>query len=61
MKNSFMVFSGLDGNFHFYGISDTWAPSKLCLREMLIRSCLEPIQEDDWSVTNQGTISFCGK
>jgi len=59
-ENSFMAFSGLDGNFHFYGISDTWAPSKLCLREMLIRSCLEPIQEDDWSVTNQGTISFCG-
>ena len=59
-ENSYMAFSGLDDNFHFYGISDTWAPSKLCLREMLIRSCLEPIQEDDWSVTNQGKISFCG-
>ncbi len=47
---SYMAFSGLPGNHHFYGISDTWAPTRLCLKEMLIRSFLKPVREEDWQV-----------
>ena len=49
-KNSYMMFSGLPDNIHFYGMSDAWAPTKLCLREMLIRSFLKPIREDEWQI-----------
>jgi tRNA (mo5U34)-methyltransferase len=48
-EKSYMAFSGLPGKFHFYGISDTWAPTRLCLREILIRSQFEPVQEAQWS------------
>lgn len=47
---SYMAFAGLPEKFHFYGISDTWAPTKLCLREILIRSQFEPVMEHLWSV-----------
>lgn len=49
-SSSYMAFSGLPGNHHFYGISDTWAPTRLCLKEMLIRSFLRPVREEDWQV-----------
>lgn len=52
-SKSYMAFSGLPGNHHFYGISDTWAPTRLCLKEMLIRSFLEPVQEEHWQVVKQ--------
>jgi len=54
--HSYMMFSGLPGNHHFYGISDTWAPSKLCLREMLIRSYLRPVDEEHWQYATQGKV-----
>jgi len=47
-ENSYMMFSGLPGNYHFYAHSDTWAPTKLCLKEVLIRSFLRPINENKW-------------
>jgi hypothetical protein len=49
-KKSYMAFSGTQDNQHFYGISDTWAPSKLCLREMLLRSMFKPVMEESWQV-----------
>ena len=49
-SSSYMAFSGLPGNHHFYGISDTWAPTRLCLKEMLIRSFLKPVREEDWQI-----------
>lgn len=58
--NSYMAFSGLEGNFHFYGISDTWAPTTLCLKEMMIRSFLEPVREEDWSVTQRSKLKLLG-
>ena len=60
-ENSYMLFSGLPGNHHFYGISDTWAPTKLCLRETLIRSFLEPINESTWKYLPGSKIKFCNK
>ncbi|MEZ5892043.1 MAG: hypothetical protein R3C58_02685 [Parvularculaceae bacterium] len=48
-EKSYMAFSGLPDKFHFYGISDTWAPTTLCLREILIRSQFEPVMEESWS------------
>ena len=61
MKNSFMAFAGTEDN-HFYGHSDTWAPSKLCLREILKKeSGFKPIQEENWSITRQSHFIFCGK
>jgi hypothetical protein len=47
--NSYMAFSGTPGNYHFYGASDTWAPTKLCLREILLRSMLVPVMEESWN------------
>ncbi len=49
-ENSYMAFNGLEGNYHFYGPSDTWAPTRLCLKEMLIRSLFEPVHEELWRV-----------
>ncbi len=49
-KNSFMAFAGLPGNFHFYGVSDTWAPTRRCLKEVLIRTQFRPIHEDTWQI-----------
>jgi len=59
-ENSLMLFSGLEGESRFYGISDTWAPTKLCLRETLLRSMLEPINEDDWQYIPQTNINLYG-
>lgn len=56
-SNSYMSFSGLSGNHHFYGISDTWAPTKLCLREVLVRSFLNPVQEEDWQYLDPGGVT----
>ena len=56
-----MLFSGLPGNHHFYGISDTWAPTKLCLRETLIKSFLEAINEPSWKYLPQTKIRLCNK
>lgn len=56
-EKSYMAFSGLPGNHHFYGISDTWAPTKLCLREMLLRSMFKPVMEEVWGVVPQPTLS----
>lgn len=48
-KNSYMAFSGgIDGKYHFYGQSDTWAPTTLCMTEMLLRSGFKPVMEDIW-------------
>jgi SAM-dependent methyltransferase len=47
-ENGYMIFSGLPDNYRFYGPSDTWAPTKRCLREILIRSFLKPINEESW-------------
>lgn len=49
-ENSYMAFNGVEGNFHFYGLSDMWAPTRLCLKEMLIRSLFEPVHEELWQV-----------
>jgi len=49
-SKSYMAYSGLEGNHHFYGISDTWAPTRLCLKEMLVRSFLKPVMEEKWQV-----------
>ena len=49
-ENSYMAFNGVEGNYHFYGPSDTWAPTRLCLKEMLIRSLFEPVHEELWQV-----------
>lgn len=49
-ENSYMAFNGVEGNYHFYGLSDTWAPTRLCLKEMLLRSLFEPIHEELWKV-----------
>jgi 2-polyprenyl-3-methyl-5-hydroxy-6-metoxy-1,4-benzoquinol methylase len=46
--NSYMQFSGLPGRYHFYGATDTWAPTKRCLKEILIRSFLQPVEEKKW-------------
>jgi hypothetical protein len=46
--NSYMQFSGLPGKYHFYGATDTWAPTKRCLKEILIRSFLQPVEEKKW-------------
>lgn len=59
-ENSYMAFAGCEGNFHFYGISDTWAPTTLCLREMLIRSFLRPVREENWSVYSGHQIKIHG-
>lgn len=53
-SESFMLFSGTDDNRHFYGPSDTWAPTKLCLLEMLERSMFEPIEEQSWQYVEGG-------
>ncbi len=45
---SYMAFSGLPGTYHFYDASDTWAPTKRCLREILIRTFLDPVNERNW-------------
>jgi len=50
-EKSYMMFSGLPGQYHFYGSSDTWAPTKRCLREVLIRTLFQPIDEDKWQHT----------
>jgi tRNA (mo5U34)-methyltransferase len=60
-ENSYMAFSGLEGKHHFYGISDTWAPTKLCLREMIQRTFMEPVMEESWSVTHQLELEIHGK
>lgn len=60
-ENSFMAFAGTEDKYHFYGASDTWAPSKLCLREILKRSGFKPIQEDNWSISQRSHFTFCGK
>ncbi|MEM1088748.1 MAG: DUF1698 domain-containing protein [Pseudomonadota bacterium] len=60
-ENSYMAFSGLEGAHHFYGISDTWAPTALCLREMLIRSFFNPTDFGDWSVVKQTDMTIHGK
>lgn len=49
-KNSYMMFSGLPGNHHFYAQSDTWAPTILCLQEILIRSFFNPVLKDKWQI-----------
>jgi SAM-dependent methyltransferase len=49
-EKSYMAFAGLPEKFHFYGISDTWAPTTRCLREVLIRSQFEPVMEESWSL-----------
>lgn len=59
-ESSYMAFSGLPGQHHFYGISDTWAPTKLCLKEMLIRSFLEPAPMSEWESIHQGTVKIHG-
>lgn len=59
-KNSFMAFAGLPGNYHFYGVSDTWAPTKLCLREMLLRSMFKPIHEEAWRIVEQPKMAAKG-
>ena len=46
--DSYMQFSGLPDKYHFYGPSDTWAPTKLCLKEVMIRSFFNPVNEDKW-------------
>jgi len=53
-KRSFMAFNGVAPDFHFYGPSDTWAPTTLCLKEMLLRTALEPVMEDKWGVWRHG-------
>jgi len=47
-RNSYMAFAGLHDNYHFYGATDTWAPTLLCLREVLIRSMFRPVREETW-------------
>ena len=47
-NESYMLFSGLPKEYHFYGHSDTWAPTKRCLKEILIRSFLRPVHESNW-------------
>lgn len=56
-ENSFMAFAGLPGNYHFYGISDTWAPTRLCLKEILLRTQFKPIREDHWQVVEQPKLA----
>jgi SAM-dependent methyltransferase len=51
--SSYMLFSGLEGQHHFYAISDTWAPTTLCLKETLQRSFLRPVRETDWTRSNR--------
>ncbi len=48
-ERSFMAFNGVAPDFHFYGPSDTWAPTTLCMKEMMIRTALEPVMEERWS------------
>lgn len=52
-SSSYMMFSGLPGDYHFYGESDTWAPTLKCLREILVRSFLMPVLEDRWQISEQ--------
>jgi len=47
-EKSYMAFNGLPNQFHFYGIGSTWAPTKRCLREILIRSFFNPVNEENW-------------
>jgi hypothetical protein len=48
-ENGYMLFNGLPDKYRFYGPSDTWAPTKRCLREILVRSFLEPVKEENWN------------
>ncbi len=50
MKKSYMMFSGLPGNYHFYAASDTWAPTLLCIEEVLIRSYFQPVMREKWQI-----------
>ncbi|MCP5416037.1 MAG: class I SAM-dependent methyltransferase [Chromatiaceae bacterium] len=59
-ENSYMAFAGVEGNYHFYGVSDTWAPTKLCLKEVLIRSLFEPILEKSWKSMPQPQLVHKG-
>ena len=47
-EKAYMLFSGLPDQYSFYGPSDTWAPTKKCLKEILIRSFLLPINTEKW-------------
>jgi SAM-dependent methyltransferase len=63
-RNSFMAFAGLHDKYHFYGGSDTWAPTLLCLREVLVRSMFKPVMEDAWQIiepTQAAKDKFKGK
>jgi tRNA (mo5U34)-methyltransferase len=53
-KNSCMWFSGVPGNYHIGSSSDTWFITKLCLKEILIRSFFQPMNEDKWQYADMG-------
>lgn len=50
---SYMAFNGVAPDFHFYGPSDTWAPTTRCLKEMMVRTALQPVMEEHWSYYEQ--------
>lgn len=52
-EHSYMAFAGVPGDYHFYGVSDTWAPTRRCLREILQRSQFRPVHEERWQVVDQ--------
>ncbi len=47
-ERSYMAWNGVGPDFHFYGPSDTWAPTRLCLKEILLRTKFEPVFEEKW-------------
>lgn len=47
-ERSYMAWNGVGPDYHFYGPSDTWAPTRLCLKELLIRTRFEPVFEEKW-------------
>lgn len=60
-KKSFLFHNGVPNNFHFYGLSDTWAPSTLCIKEMLKRSMFEPVREQEWSISQKAKVQHGGE
>jgi SAM-dependent methyltransferase len=60
-KKSFLFHNGVPNNFHFYGCSDIWAPSRLCIKEMLERSMFKPVREEDWSICLKSKVQHGGE
>lgn len=59
-ERSYMAWNGVAPDFHFYGPSDTWAPTRLCLKEILLRTGFEPVMEEKWKTYGASHMALKG-